>query len=154
MKIKIVSLFVMFSVMFAMSSMAVSTNDQTVGSTSVSAGLQTPVILKGKADFSATAAGAADVYKVINIPAGFIVQAVASKMLTLESVTNVQTYTVGDLDGASQYIGAKPMTNTTLNVSAISSNKLYSSAGVITVVPSAACTAGVIEIQASVIPFK
>lgn len=146
---------VMVLLVAAAAAYAVSTNDQVVGSTAVSAGLKTPVILKGYADFAETASGAADVYKVVAIPAGYIVQAVACKMVTIESATSATTFTVGDLDNATQYIAARLMTNlTTLSVSAIASNKLYSSDGYIVVVPSAAATAGKVEVQVSVIPFK
>ena len=134
--------------------LAVDTNDATVGSTAVSAGLRTPMIIVGYADFAKTAAGAGDVYKVITIPAGYIVQAVSAKTVTKESATSAVTFTIGDSAGVSQYIAGGSLSNTTLNVSAISSNKLYSTADFISVIPSATATVGKVKVQACVIPFE
>ena len=152
---KIISLMVIGLIMFAVSGYAVTTNDQTVGSTAISAGLGTPVIVKGNASFATTASGASDIYKVITIPAGYVVQGVAAKMKTAESVKGAGTYTVGTVANPTQYTTAALMTNTTsMTVSAIGSNEVYSAATTIVVCPSGVCTQGVVEVQACVIPFK
>lgn len=135
--------------------MATDTNDFTKGSTAVPAGLETPVILKGTCDFATTPVAASSVNKVITIPAGYIVQAVAAKMKVKESTAGAGTFTTGDLDAGTRYTTAALMTNTTtLTVSATASNKLYTSAEYIVVVPSTICATGTVEVSACVIPFK
>jgi len=150
---KLIGLFVVVALVCG-SVFATDTNDFTSG-TAVPAGLGTPVILKGTLNYSVNPVTASSVNKVIAIPAGYIVQAVAAKMTTKESTLGAGTFTTGDIDAPTRYTTAALMTNTTtLTVSAISSNKLYSSAEYIVVVPSTVCATGTVEVQASVIPFK
>lgn len=138
-------------------SFAVSTNDQTVG-TSVSAGLKTPVVLVGYANFCPTAvagypggvtAGAADVYKAVTIPANFYVQRVAITTDVKEPNTNTVTVTVGDSALVTQYLGATSVTNAvgTVTVSATTSNKFYSTADFISVIPNAVAGTGRVKVQ-------
>lgn len=146
----------------ATSSFAVSTNDQTQGSTALSANAKPVVLIEGYANFSTTAvggiqtgvnSGAADVYKVIVIPSNCYVQRVAAKMVTLEGATSAVTFTVGDSAGVSQYLTAQAMSNYTCNVSATTSNKMYTSADFISVIPSGAATVGRVKVTAEVRQF-
>lgn len=142
-------------VLLAGSVYATDTNDFTVGSTAVPAGLATPVILKGSCDFASTAVTASSVNKVITIPAGYVVQAISTKMTVKESTLGAGTYTIGDIDNATEFVGATLMTNvTTVTSSNCNSNKAYTATGYIVVVPDTACATGTISVSACVIPFK
>ena len=167
MKSRMIGLLVAVAVLvgIAMPSFAVSTNDQTIGSAAALPGSAKPVmIIEGYANFSQTAAlfsginvgtnsGASDVYKVINIPSNCYVQRVATKMITLESAQGTQTYSVGDSTAVGSYNTGVALTNYTVNVSATTSNKVYTSADWISIVPSATCTNGRVKVMAEIMQF-
>ena len=163
---KFLSLAVAVLVMVGLvgSSFAVSTNDQTIGSSGLPTGLKTPVVMVGYANFNSTAvpfsgyaagvnSGAADVFKVITIPANCFVEKVTVKMDVLESATSAVTYTVGDSSSATYYMPASPMSNTTMTACSYLTNKFYSAADFISVVPSATATAGRVKVSAYITQF-
>lgn len=128
---------------------AATTNDQTVGSAVIPGGAKTPVVLKGTASFATTAAVSNDVYKVIALPAPFLVERVFYKIATGEGTDATLLVDIGYTDNATQYASGVASSNSTSGaVSALTSNHLVTTSGkYITVKAQGAGDAAVVDVE-------
>ena len=128
------------------------TTDQTQGTGGISAGLRTPALLTGIADFTSVAATNGDVFKVIIVPAGYEVQKVFVSVLATNSAA--MTFDVGDSTASNTFLSAiSGVVTNLIGISAAKTN-LYLAADYISVGPHAAATTGIIQVKALVIPWK
>jgi len=136
---------------------AATTNDQTVGSTAIPAGATKPVVLVGTANFATTAAAAGDVYKVVTIPANFMVMAVTAKCVTTNTGT-ASAFLVGDATATNTYVTTAismvlPDVLTQSAATLANGGTLYTAADFISVVPTIAATNGKVQVNVLGVQF-
>lgn len=135
-----------------MTASAATTNDATSGGVTIAAGLLTPVVLEGTANFLTYPCAAADVVKVIYIPSNFVVQAITAECVTTNTGT-ASAFLVGDSTATNTYMttaismitqdaAVTQCTNAFAN-----GGLLYSSPSFISIVPTIAVSNGTAKVR-------
>ncbi len=136
-----------------MTASAATTNDATGGGVTIAAGLLTPVVLEGTANFLTYPCAAADVVKVIYIPSNFFVQVVTTECVTTNTGT-ASAFIVGDSAATNTYVGTAismvlpdAAVFECTNAYRTAGGYLYASPSFISVVPTIAVTNGSAKVR-------
>ena len=135
-----------------MTASAATTNDATGGGVTIAAGLLTPVVLEGTANFATYNCAAADVVKVIYIPSNFLVQAITAECVTTNTGT-ASAFLVGDSADTNTWmttaisLAAADAAVTQCTNAFSNGGYLYTSPSFISVVPTIAVTSGSAKVR-------
>jgi hypothetical protein len=140
------------SSVLTMTASAATTNDATSGGVTIAAGLTTPVVLEGAANFLTYPCAAADVVKVVYIPSNFVVQAVTAECVTTNTGT-ASAFIVGDSVATNTYLSSAismilpDAAVTQCTNSYANGGQLYTSPSFVSIVPTIAVTNGSAKVR-------
>lgn len=135
-----------------MTASAATTNDATSGGVTIAAGLLSPVVLEGTANFATYPCAAADVVKVIYIPSNFVIQAMTAECVTTNTGT-ASAFIVGDSTATNTWMSTAismvlpDAAVTQCTNSFANGGKLYTSPDFISIVPTIAVTSGSAKVR-------